>query len=96
MGGSGIKERMRHTSLAMANQLPADFNEALKILRRLLPRLKKYGFEKMIFPDFVELFGLNDWEASLPALEDFTQHMSAEFAVRRFIIKDPHRMMRQM
>jgi 3-methyladenine DNA glycosylase AlkC len=91
-----LKERMRHTSLALAEQFPADFQEALHILRQLLPRVKKYGFEKMIFPDYVELFGLDNWEASLSALEEFTQQMSAEFAVRRFIIKDPDRMMCQM
>ena len=50
----------------------------------------------MILPDFVEVFGLDDWEASLPILEEFTQFASAEFAVRMFIKKDPSTMMAQM
>ncbi len=50
----------------------------------------------MIFPDYVELYGLEDWETALPALEKFTQSMSAEFAVRPFIIMDQERMMAQM
>ena len=50
----------------------------------------------MIFPDFVEVYGLEDWQGSLPALEQFTQQMSAEYAVRPFIVKDRDRMMAQM
>jgi 3-methyladenine DNA glycosylase AlkC len=50
----------------------------------------------MFLPDFVEYYGLDDWEASLPALEHFTQLCSSEFAVRPFILRDSSRMMAQM
>ena len=50
----------------------------------------------MVFLDFVEVFGLDDYEASIPALEYFTQYMSAEFAVRPFIVKYPKQMLAQM
>jgi len=58
--------------------------------------MKIYGFENMLFPDFVEVYGLKEWEASIAALEEFTQLMSAEFAVRPFIKQDQTRMMAQM
>ncbi len=91
-----LKDRMRHTTLTLHNQMPEDFRQSLDILYQLLPRLEGFGFEKMIFPDYVELYGLADWEASLPAFETFTQSMSAEFAVRPFIVQDQERMMAQM
>lgn len=91
-----LKERVRHTTLCLRGLLPEDYAEALGILRRVAPRMQVYGFENMLFPDYVEVYGLGDWEASLPALEQFTQQMSAEFAVRPFVQADPPRMMRQM
>lgn len=94
--GRALKERVRHTTLSLKGLLPVNYRAALEIMRQVAPRLDSYGFSKMIFPDFVEVFGLDDWEASLPALEEFTQLASAEFAVRPFIKKDPPRMMAQM
>jgi 3-methyladenine DNA glycosylase AlkC len=47
----------------------------------------------MVFPDFVEIYGLEDWERSMPALGYFTQFASAEFAVRPFLDRDPERAM---
>lgn len=91
-----LKERMRHTTVTLRRFLPPDYRAALAVLRQMVPRLESYGFEKMFLSDFVEVYGLDDWEASLPALEYFTQAMSAEFAVRPFILKDPARMMAQM
>jgi 3-methyladenine DNA glycosylase AlkC len=50
----------------------------------------------MVFCDFVSLCGLDHWDASIAALERFTQLISAEFAVRPFIQRDAGRMMAQM
>ena len=50
----------------------------------------------MVFADFVEVYGLDDYEASISALEQFTCLISAEFAVRPFIKKYPLQMMEQM
>src|SRR5690349_8340653 len=64
-----LKDRMRHIARAMRHVLPADYRAALAIVRQAAasPTLAKYGFEPMIFPDFVECFGLDDPEVSLPA-----------------------------
>src|SRR5690606_35694045 len=70
--------------------------DALAILRAASPALNGYGFATMIFPDFVEVYGLDDWDASLPALAQFTQQSSAEFAVRPFLLRDQPRMLAQM
>lgn len=91
-----LKERVRHTTVTLHSLLPEDYRSALGLLYHVAPILHSYGFEKMIFPDFVEVYGLDDWDTSLPALEQFTQQASAEFAVRPFILKDQERMMAQM
>jgi 3-methyladenine DNA glycosylase AlkC len=91
-----LKGRMRHITLAMGRFLPADYGIALDILGRVLPSLAGHGFVKMVFPDYVEVYGLDDREASMPALEAFTQEISAEFAIRPFIVRDQDRTMAQM
>ena len=89
-----LKQRMRHISHAMREYLPADYESALHILRQAAPQFG--GFEAMFFPDFVEVYGLDEWDLSLSALEHFTKYSSSEFAVRPFILQDQQRMMRQM
>ena len=94
--GRALKERMRHITTVLHGFLPQDYRTALDILRRVAPTLSQYGFENRIFPDFVGLYGLDDWEASISSLEQFTQLISAEYAVRPFILRDQERMMAQM
>jgi 3-methyladenine DNA glycosylase AlkC len=50
----------------------------------------------MAFSDFVEVYGLDDPDASLPALGTFTLVVSAEFAVRPFIVRYPEASFLQM
>jgi 3-methyladenine DNA glycosylase AlkC len=91
-----LKERLRHVSATLHNYLPADYRTALNILRQTAPQLNHYGFACLIFSDYVEVYGLDDYDSSIPALEQFTQQISAEFAVRPFIIKYQNQMMAQM
>jgi hypothetical protein len=77
-----LKERMRRITTVLHDFLPQDYGEALAILRRALPLLDEQGFEKMVFPDYVDCYGREDLDASLDALELFTQEVSAEFAIR--------------
>ena len=68
-----LKARIRHIAHVVHAFLPDDYRTALTILRRAATRLEDYGFESMVFNDFVETYGLDDWEASAPALEQFTR-----------------------
>jgi len=52
-----------------------------------------YGW---ILDNFVEQYGLDDYETSIKAIEEITQFASCEFAVRPFIVKYPKEMMKQM
>jgi 3-methyladenine DNA glycosylase AlkC len=50
----------------------------------------------MFFPDFMEQFGLDDLDTSLKAIEEITQFISCEFAIRSFLLKYPGEVMLQM
>ncbi len=86
-----LKEKMRHTTVCLHETLPDNFREALDSLRKIAPGVK--GFEGMVLPDYVEVYGQDDWDASLPALGLFTKYASSEFAIRPFLDKDPDRAM---
>jgi 3-methyladenine DNA glycosylase AlkC len=89
-----LKQRIRRISNSLHEVLPADYRKALNILIKSSAGAK--GFEALIFSDYVEVYGLDDPESSIPALELFTQLCSSEFAVRPFIIKYPELMIKQM
>ena len=89
-----LKQRIRHISESLKNALPDNYKKSIKILKPV--SLKFSGLEHLIFPDFVELCGLDDLDTSIPAMEYFTQRSSSEFPVRPFIIKYQNKMMKQM
>lgn len=89
-----FKQRVRHISETLRKTLPESYSEAVSVLLSIAPECR--GVEYLCFPDFVEAFGLNDWDVSIQALERLTPYSSSEFAVRPFIILDPESMMEQM
>ena len=89
-----LKERMRQITLSLAPVLPQDYGQAITILRQCAPSFT--GLGGIVFPDFVEQYGLEDWELSIEALAYFTQFSTSEFAVRPFLIKDQSKMLAQM
>lgn len=96
-----LKERMRRISVALREFLPADYAEAVPILvettRRMIAESgEKLTFEYMFIPDFVQHFGQDHYEVSVPALGEITRWTSAEFAVRPFLLRYPTGMAAQM
>ena len=89
-----LKQRMRHISENMQRGLPSDYKKAISLLK---PVSNKYtGLEHMIFPDFIELCGIDDLSMSIEAMEHFTENSSSEFPIRFFIIKYEKQMLAQM
>ncbi|MBE9560070.1 MAG: DNA alkylation repair protein [Proteobacteria bacterium] len=89
-----LKQRMRHIAKCLHQHLPVNYKKAIKILKPVSAQFS--GFEYMFFQDYVECYGMDDFETSMPALEHFTKFSSSEFAVRAFILQDEKRMMKQM
>ncbi|MCI3923807.1 DNA alkylation repair protein [Paenibacillus sp. TRM 82003] len=90
-----LKQRMRRAAEALAGGLPANYGEALDIALAAADRCGS-GFAYMLFPDFVEAYGLSDPDRSIPALARLTPYSSSEFAVRPFIVNEPDRMLGQL
>ena len=89
-----LKARMRHLAKKLNQTLPFSYEKQLSILK---PVSKSFSsFESMFFQDFVEVFGLDDFEFSMKALEVFTIESSSEFAIRQFILKYEDETMAQM
>lgn len=92
-----LKQRMRHIANTLYKFLPQDYSESIIILKITFLKMNhKYMLENMIFQDFVEVYGMEDFKISMEALECFTINSSSEFAIRQFILKYPDATMNQM
>jgi 3-methyladenine DNA glycosylase AlkC len=96
-----LKQRMRHISSQMQSSLPSPYAHATEIVTASAEHLialhgARMTFEYGFMADFIERFGLDQPDISIPALEQITQWTSAEFAVRPYLLKYPDRMHQQM
>ena len=92
-----LKQRMRHISNTLYTFLPNDYEKMICILKNTFNKMNdKYSLENMIFQDFVEVYGLDNFKISMEALECFTINSSSEFAIREFILKYPEETIKQM
>ncbi len=86
-----LKDRMHQVTRCLHAMLPSDFPAALDILIKVVPSL--HGFYPFVCSDYVEQYGQEHWNLSMPALAFFTRFGSSEYAVRPFIARDPARAM---
>jgi 3-methyladenine DNA glycosylase AlkC len=96
-----LKERVRHLTFVLHHFLPKDFKEAIPLLINLSDDLRNQGlrvqgFEMMFLPDYVEIFGRKDPDLALQALVRITMLVSAEFAIRPFLLHHFDETMHQM
>lgn len=110
--GKEFKQRIAHITRVLKKFLPADYKEAIaKILELLdcvahtLPDFSIIDDEKfglltldygLILDNYVEQYGLDDYETSIKAIEKITQFTTCEFVTHPFILKYPNKMMAQM
>ncbi|GCB35855.1 DNA alkylation repair protein [Bacteroides faecalis] len=105
------KQRIMHITTILKKFLPTNYKDAIAKILELLDCVKntqpdfsriddtKYGLTLeygAILDNYVEQYGLDDYETSVKAIERITQFTSCEFAVHPFIIKYPDEMMKQM
>lgn len=91
-----LKPRMRHITHTVHQTLPLNYVETIALLKKVISNRPKEALEKMFFPDYVEVYGLEDIATSLDALEAFTAFASSEFAIRPFIVQDEKLVMQRM
>ncbi|WP_343523881.1 DNA alkylation repair protein [Pedobacter sp.] len=96
-----LKERMRHTTEVLHCFLPQDYPQSIELIKKTITQLRAQGIGEdglayMFLPDYIETYGINDFENSVEALEFVTQFISCEFAVRPFILRYGNQMILRM
>jgi 3-methyladenine DNA glycosylase AlkC len=96
-----LKQRVRHIAITLHDFMPQNFSDAATILVNLSQALRKnivreQGFATIFIPEYIQVYGLDDPEVSLNALEKITQLVSGEFAIRPFLIKYPQLTLKKM
>lgn len=106
-----LKQRVAHITTVLKKFLPADYKEAIAKILELLDYVEKTQPDFSIIDDtkfgltleygaildnYVEQYGLDDYDTSIKAIEKITRFTSCEFATHPFIIKYPNEMMAQM
>ncbi len=87
-----LKERMRKTTHCVHQHLSLPLDLAFMALINAGPHISG-DFTGMVLSDYVEVYGLEHPDLSLPALKELTQYGSAEFAIRPFIKRYPNETM---
>src|SRR6218665_1460337 len=90
-----LLQRLRRATEALRATLPAEYPQALGILRDYAP-VHGEGFTALVLPDFVGCYGLEEFDRSLDALAYFTRFGSSEFAIREFLRRDLNRTLKVM
>ena len=82
-----LLQRLRHGTQALHATLPADYSAALAVLRKLAPQMPP-DFVGLLLPDYVGVYGHDQFDESMAALYYFTRFSSGEFAIREFLRRD--------
>ncbi len=95
-----LKARMNHIAVTLHFFLPQNFSDAVEIIMALIdlfdPEQDELAFGYMFLPHYIELYGLDQYEISVPALKKITEFTSCEFAVRPFIIHYEEKMIAEL
>lgn len=86
-GNRELKDRSQFLATQMNLFLPVDYEQQLTILSHVAPHFS--GYVGTVFPNFIELFGLENEKASLDAIKKFTSYSTSEFAIRPFLKQNP-------
>lgn len=95
--------RGRKIAAAMQRHLPARYDEAIRILLASLgPRLEKtdeFGMATFLYLPhvyFVAEYGLDHFAVSMEAQYELTQRFTAEYSIRRFLIRYPEKTLERL
>ena len=96
-----LKQRMAHIAHVLHRFFPHDYKDAAPLLCELVEQIKTHGpaassIEYLFIPEYIYLYGLEDYQRSVAAMEKITRFITCEFAVRHFILRYEQKMMPQM
>lgn len=82
-----LNERMRHTASVLHHYLPPDYRKTIGLMKEVVPQMNS-GYTNLVFPEYVRMYGISDFNVSIEALKYFTRFGSSEFAIRSFLKSD--------
>lgn len=96
-----LKQRVRHIAKVLRVFLGDDFSAAAERLTALAKAFrtgneKSQGFELMFLPEYIYLYGQGHLPESLKAIGEVTKLVSAEFAIRPFLLSYPNETFAQL
>ncbi len=96
-----LTDRARHVAAAMAQHLPADRGEALRVITASLgPEDEELvgmeGFKYLPHVYFAAEYGLDHFDDAMTAQYELTKRFTAEFSIRSYIEHHPERTMAQL
>ena len=86
-----LKDRVRLVRDTLHEILPPAYPQALGVLMKVSRGGALEGFDLWPITEFVQTYGVDDFDRSMKALHTLTQRFTAEFAVRPFLARDPAR-----
>ena len=100
-GAYELKERMTHTAKILRYFLSGDFGKATESIKQIIENLRVAGIKEqiiefMFFHEYIEMYGIDDYERSVSAFEFITEFTSCAFAVRPYILRYEKDMLKQM
>lgn len=95
------KQRVQHTTQVLHKFMPVNFADSVLLIEKIVSQLRADGFGEqqlvfMFLPNYIATYGLTDYKNSIKALVFLTQFISAEFAVRPFLLKYGDQLMTDM
>lgn len=95
-----LKQRMRRTTTVLHDCSKGTFSEQVaafvQLTNQLIEEKSTEGLTYMFIPDFIEQYGINEFDTSMKAMENVTQFTSCEFGIRPFIIQYKEKAIDQM
>jgi 3-methyladenine DNA glycosylase AlkC len=84
-----LKPRVQLIARGLKANLPFQYNLTMSYILKLAMLKDLKGFAVWPLTEFINLYGVDDFETSFSAMYELTQRFTAEFSVRPFINKDP-------
>src|SRR5690606_19705662 len=96
-----LKERLRQITQALHQCIFKDYTSAIEVVVALAKALRKteereQGFALIFLADYVEVYGQDHFKQSMVAIEEITQLVSCEFAIRPFLLRYPEKTFQQL
>lgn len=85
LGPFALKARVRLVSETLREILPPP-SRAIPLLTKAVIRADLKGFDLWPLTQFIESYGLEEFEISMAALHELTRRFTAEFAIRPFLV----------